>query len=263
MKCNTLATALKLKIKKEIPMLKICLKFTFTLLFVGLIFGLNGCASYTTPGGGVQINELAEADINELMSKEPAAIFPANISVARVQAANYRSHTADSFGTGRYSVVTTRDVEYEEDFVYLSKLLKVKGIAPVGRILLSKNLDRIKSLREASARLKADILLLYTFDTTFHAGEQKFLPLNVIALGFLKNKRVSVTTTASAALFDIRTEYLYGLAEATSKESKLASVWSSENAVDDLRLTAERSAFEKLLPEIEKTWGGVVTEYSK
>ena len=242
-------------------MLKINLKLILTLVFVWLMFGLNGCASYTTPGGGVQISALAEADINELMSKEPAASFPANISIARVQAADYRSHTTDSFGTGRYSVVTTRDVEEEEDFKYLSELPKVNGIAPVGRILLPKNLDKIKSLREASARLKADILLLYTFDTTFHAGEQKFQPLNVIALGFLKNKRVTVTTTASAALFDVRTEYLYGIAEATTRESKLASVWSSEKAVDDLRVTAERSAFKKLLAEIEKTWIGVVEEH--
>lgn len=244
-------------------MIKNNFRLLYSLTLIMLMYGLGGCASYTTPGGGVQISELADADINELMSKEPTASFPANISIVRIQAANYRSNTTDSFGTGRYSVVTARDVEREEDFVYLSELPMVKDIAPLGRILLPADLDKIKSLREASARLRADILLLYTFDTTFHAGEQNFLPLNVVALGFLKNKRVTVTTTASAALFDVRTEFLYGLAEATSKESKLASVWSSENAVDDLRLAAERSAFELLLPEIEKAWVGIVNEHSK
>ena len=226
------------------------------------LLALGGCASYTTPGGSVQLSNLADVDINELMSKEPAASFPANISVARVQAPGYQSYKVSSFGTGRYSVVTTREVESEGDFKRLSELPQIAGIAPLNKILLPTNLDSVRSLREASARLKADILLIYTFDTSFHAGEQKFAPLNVISLGFLKNKEVSVTTTVSAAFFDVRTEYLYGLSEATARESKNASVWSTSSAVDDMRVTTEKAAFQKLLPEIEKTWSGIVAQYA-
>ena len=229
---------------------------------ISILFFIGGCASYTTPGGSVHLSELADGDINELMSKEPAASFPANISVARVQAPNYQSHRVNSFGTGRYSVVTTREVESEEDFGRLGGMPKVAGIAPLNRILLPTKLDSIKSLREASARLKTDILMIYTFDTSFHAGEQKFLPLNVIALGFLKNKEVSVTTTVSAAFFDVRTEYLYGLSEATAKETKNASVWSKSDAVDELRIQTEKLAFKKLIPEIEKTWNGIVKNHA-
>jgi predicted small secreted protein len=47
---------------------------TVSLLIAALL--LTGCASYTTPGGGVRMSDLADAEINELMSKEPAAIFP-------------------------------------------------------------------------------------------------------------------------------------------------------------------------------------------
>ena len=234
----------------------------FIIVVLGALLLLGGCASYTTPGGSVQLSSLAETDINELMSKEPAASFPANISVARIQAPGYQSYKVSSFGTGRYSVVTTREVETEEDFERLSKLPQVAGIAPLNRILLPSNLDSVKSLREASARLKADILLIYTFDTSFHAGEQKFAPLNVITLGFLKNKEVTVTTTVSAAFFDVRTEYLFGLSEATSKESKNSSVWSTSDVVDDMRVTTEKAAFQKLLPEIEKTWLRITSQYS-
>lgn len=233
----------------------------FKIVTLGILIILSGCASYTTPGGGVQFSELADTDISELMSKEPAATFPANISVARIQAPGYQSYKVSSFGTGRYSVVTTREVETEEGFERLSNLPEVAGLAPLNRILLPANLDSIKSLREASARLKADILLIYTFDTSFHAGEQKFAPLNVISLGFLKNKEVTVTTTVSAAFFDVRTEYLFGLSEATVRESKDASIWSTSDAVDDMRLLTERAAFQKLLPEIEKTWGGIISQY--
>jgi hypothetical protein len=196
----------------------------YKAVMLSLAITLSGCASYTTPGGSVQLSQLADSDINELMSKKPAASFPANISVARVQAPGYQSYKVNSFGTGRYSVITTREVESDEDFIRLSKLPQLAGIAPLNRILLPVDLDSVKALREASARLKADILLIYTFDTTFHAGEQKFAPLNVISLGFLKNKQVTVTTTVSAAFFDVRTEYLYGLSEATAQEVKSASV---------------------------------------
>ena len=231
-------------------------------LMFGLALLLGGCASYTTPGGGVQLGRLADGDIGALMAKEPAASFPANVAVARVQAPDYQSYRLSSFGTGRYSVVTTREVETEADFKRLSELPMVAGIAPLNRILLPTNLDSVKALREAAARLKADILLIYTFDTAFHAGEQKFAPLNVISLGFLKNKKVTVTTTVSAAFFDVRTEYLYGLAETTAAESKYASVWGTSDTVDDLRVVTEREAFQNLLPEIEKTWAGVVAQHA-
>lgn len=232
------------------------------ILILGALIALGGCASYTTPGGSVQFSELVDADINILMSKQPAAEFPANIAIARIQAPGYQSYKVSSFGTGRYSVVTTREVESKEDFKRLSQLPEIAGLAPLNRILLPAKLDSVKSLREASARLKADILLIYTFDTSFHAGEQKFAPLNVISLGFLKNKDVAVTTTVSAAFFDVRTEYLYGISEATAKESKNSSVWSTSDAVDDMRVSTETAAFKKLLPEIESTWSGIVSEYA-
>lgn len=85
--------------------------------------------------------------------------------------------------------------------------------------------------------------------------------MNVVALGFLPNKEVEVTTTASAAIFDVRTEFLYGLAEASARDSEYASVWGSGDAVDDLRLATEREAFKALVPEIEKTWVRIVAQH--
>lgn len=223
---------------------------------------LSGCASYTTPGGSVQLSSLSDSSINELMLKQPAASFPANISVVRIQAPGYQSNKVASFGSGRYSVVTTREVETDNDFKRLLVLPEIAGVAPLNRILLPTQLDTVKALREASARLRADVLLVYTFDTSFHAGEQKLAPLNAILLGFLENKQVTVTTTASAAFFDVRTEFLYGLSEASAMESKNTSVWSTSDAVDDLRVETEKNAFQKLIPEIEKTWNGIVLQYA-
>jgi hypothetical protein len=158
--------------------------------------------------------------------------------------------------------VTTREIETDEDFDRLARLPNIAGVGSLSRILLPTKLDSIRALREASARLKADILLLYTFDTSFRVGKQKYLPLNAISLGFLKNKEVSVTTTASAVFFDVRTEYIYGLAEASAPERKKSSIWHSAADVDELRLATEKAAFQKLLPELAKTWSGITAEYA-
>lgn len=232
--------------------------FVLPLLMLG---ALAGCASYTTPGGSAPLSELADNDINDMMSKQPAANFPANIAIARIQATGYQNYKQASFGHGRYSVMTTREAETDADIERLNAMPDVRGVAPINKILLPTQLDSIKDLRQAAARLRADVLLIYTFDTSFHAGEQKFAPLNTIALGFLKNKDVSVTTTATAALFDVRTEFLYGIAEATARESKSASVWSTTDAVDDMRVVTEKAAFNDLVPAIEKAWQGIVREH--
>lgn len=233
----------------------------FIASFISLLI-FSGCAAYVTPGAGVQLSTMgetkAEVDINELMAKEPAARFPANIAIVRVQAAGYRSQSNDSYGTGQYSIVTTRDVESEEDFERISHFPQVEGVAPINSILLPARLDSVKELRVAAARLKADILILYTFDTSFRVGAQKYMPLNVISLGFLKNKEVTVTTTATAAIFDVRTEFLYGIAESSVSESAFGRVWNSSDVVDDLRTATEQKAFKSLLTEMEKAWEGIV-----
>ncbi|WP_339074950.1 hypothetical protein [Teredinibacter turnerae] len=123
-------------------------------------------------------------------------------------------------------------------------------------------MDSIKSLRESAARLKADVLLIYTFDTSFHVGGQSYVPLSAISLVFLKNKEVTVTTTVSAALFDVRTESLFCLSEATAKESNNSSVWSTSAEVDDMRVSTEKLAFEQLIPEVEKTWSAILKQYA-
>jgi len=231
-------------------------------LLILMVLIISGCASYTTPGGPAQLSTLSDKSINELMSSQPAANFPANIAVVRIQSSGYQSHNTRSYGHGRYSVVSVRDAETDSYFKALSSMQGVRGIAPVNRILIPQNLDSLMSLREASARLKADILLVYTFDTAFHVGEQKLAPLNTILLGMLSNKKVTVNTTVSAALYDVRTEYLYGIAESSVEDSKYSSVWGESDAVDDLRVANEKTALKTLVSEIDKTWSHILAEYT-
>lgn len=232
----------------------------FALGFFAL--GLGGCASYVTPGGPVNPVSLGDPKIEEAMAREPMAEFPTNIAVVRVQASGYRSHTVESYGRGRYSVVTTREVETEAHFERLAALPQVRGIASLNRLVIPQTLNSDEDLRRAAAALKTDMLLLYTLDTSFRVDTTDLGPLSVVTLGLLPNKQARVTCTASAALYDVRTGFIYGLAEATAKESEIASAWTSRNAIDRSRRDAEREAFDLLVGEFEKAWDGIVQEYA-
>lgn len=233
-------------------------------LCVALLLIISGCVSYQTPGAGINVGNLSKADaeIVELMKREPAAPFPARVALVRVQATGYYSRSNQCYGAGQFCVVTTRDIETEEDLAKLMRLPMVGGVVPMSRILLPTELKSIKDLRLAAATLKTDLLLMYSIDTQFNVESTEIGPLGFISLGFLPNKKAHVTTTASAALFDVRSGYVFGAAEATATEQQRATFWSSADAVESSRLKTETEAFHKLLGEFEKLWKGVVEQHA-
>lgn len=228
----------------------------------------GGCSTYTTPAAGVGSAALADLakntdpDIAKVLQREPIAPFPARLAVARIQAVGYHSYTVESYGRGSYSVVTTRDVERDEDFQRLTNLPQVLGVARLNRLVLPEQLKTDRELRQAAAAVKADLLLIYTFDTAFRVKDHEVGPLGVITLGFLPNQEARVTCTAAAAVYDVRTGYVYNLSEAIARKSQIASAWTSRDAVDETRLKAERQAFENLLDEFEKGWGTILQTYA-
>jgi hypothetical protein len=227
---------------------------------VSLLMLAAGCATYTTPGAGVNIEHLSKADpdIADLLKVEPATSFPARVAVARVQASGYYSRSNSCWGSGRYCVVTTRDVEPEEAYERLSRLPQVAGLGLMNRMLLPAKLTSAKDLRQGAATLRADLLLVYSLDTAFSVENTDIGPLALITLGFLPNKKARVTSTASAAIFDVRTGFVYGVAESTAIEEQRATFWSSSDAVDNARKKAESDAFQKLVDEIAKGWESIL-----
>lgn len=225
---------------------------------------LYGCATYQTPGAGVSMRQLSrgDEDIAEVMKREPTAAFPARIAIARVEAPGYYTRGAQCYGRGRMCLVTAHEVEKDEDYERVAHLPMVAGAAPIGRMLLSGEVNSLKDLRLAAASLKADLLLVYSIDTRFHVESQDIGPFALVSLGFLPNKKAHVTATASAALFDVRTGFVYGVAESTATEEQRASVWSSEAAIESSRLRGESGAFQGLLNEFEKLWRGIVLEHA-
>jgi len=226
----------------------------------GVLALAAGCATYQTPGAGVALENLARADtdIAEMMKVEPAAPFPARIAVARLQASGYYSRSNSCYGSGQFCVVTSRDIEPESTYEQLAKLPLVEAVGPMNRMLIPAKLTSMKDLRISAATLKADLLLVYSLDTAFHVEDTDIGPLGFITLGFLPTKKAQVTATASAAIFDVRTGFVYGVAESSATEEQRGTFWSSSEAVDNARKTAETEAFQKLTGEVSKLWNGVL-----
>lgn len=217
-----------------------------------------GCSTYRTPGAGVSIPEITSPPIAEALARRPAAPFPARVVAMRVQGPGYMTYTNQGYGHGGFTVVTTRDVETEAELARLKAMPQVADVGVMSRLLVPSQLRSSEDLRTAAAALQADIVLLYTVDTTFRTDTTQIGPLQLVSLGFFPNKKAVVNTTCAAALIDTRTGYVYGVAESTANEDQRSGIWSKQAAIEKARARAERAAFVGMVGEVEKLWAGVV-----
>ncbi|WP_428310030.1 hypothetical protein [Hydrocarboniphaga sp.] len=220
-----------------------------------------GCASYVTPGGPIRLADIDRADVASEAARMPSPHFPARVALVRVQAPQYKSFSSDSYGKGRYSVVTTQELLTDDELQQIAKWPAIEGVTPLSRLLLPDKLDSLDDLRLAAAKLQADIMLIYTVETSFQVQGRAVGPLTAISLGTAPDRDAYVTSTASAVFTDVRTGFTYGTAEATAKTSGLSSAWGEAKVVDKKRLEAEQQAFTQLLAETEKTWDGIAKRY--
>ena len=228
---------------------------------------LGGCAtSYVVPGLRADLKAFSSDSIEASFAQQATAPFPATLAFVRVQSPNYASYSfhqpADVDPASRYSVVTTREAEDDAQVDRLGRLPQVAGVTTINRMLLPSNLRSDKELREAAARLHADLILLYTFDTAFFDTDVA-RPLTVITLGLSPTRKIAVTTTVSALLLDTRTGFIYSTYEATHKADTHSTSWGSGDAADEMRRDNERQSFKQLLDEVEKTWPKLVGQYAR
>jgi hypothetical protein len=218
-----------------------------------------GCAgSYVTPGGPVH---LEDAGASDSMPRQPSPHFPANIAVVRVQAPQYRSYSSDSYGKGRFSIVTSQELLTEAELQALAKWPAVESVSVLNPQLLPPKLDSLDDLRLAAAKHQADILLIYTVETAFRVKGKDYGPQASIPLGSRPDADSYVASTASAVFTDVRTGYVYGEAKASARLGDLDQAWESGKRVDRQRLEAEHQAFVLLSAEAQKAWAGITQQY--
>jgi hypothetical protein len=230
---------------------------------------LSGCATYIPPSGRADlssISSISSSTMKESFQARPTAVFPASIAAVRVQTSGYRSYYTEReggvYGNGRYSVITVKEVEDDSDFQRLSKLPDIGGFISISRLLLPPTLQSDRDVREAAARLKADMVLLYTFDTSFHDNDDS-LTLSVVTLGISPTRHVYVRVAATALLMDTRTGFIYAALEANENREVRTNAWESRETADRARQDAEKAAFKGLVGEFEKNWAAVVERAKK
>jgi len=238
------------------------------IICLALLVCAVGCSSsYSAPGHpadfkalGMTREQLTDSSINQALSKQPLAQFPCGIAAVRIQAPGYESKTAHAWGEGNYCVITTRDIEGNQ-LDRLAKLKDVAGIVTLNRLVLPSRFTSDRELRQAAAELHADMVLIYTIDTSASLNDEA-AALTVLTLGVSPNQVVHMISTASAVLLDTRDGYLYGYAEATERQDQLANGWGADATVDDARRRTEGRAFEKLVGQLEKTWPTIDKTYA-
>jgi hypothetical protein len=237
-----------------------------SLLLAVFALVLVGCSSYIPPGAKADLQAFAPHSIQAGFEAKPTSPFPASVAAVRVQAGGYANYYVKQnggvAGSGRYSIVLVREVEQEAQFEVIQKLPQVAGIVTLNRLLVPDRLNDDKDIREAAARLQADLVFLYTFATEFFDINES-RALTSITLGFGSTKKINVITTASALLMDTRTGYIYSAYESTSKADAKSNVWDSAESADVLRRETEKEAFAKLVGEVAKSWPRMLERHRK
>jgi len=224
-----------------------------------LLLSLSGCATYQTPGAGVPLADLTAS--GEAVSRQPTAAFPARIALVRVQAAGYGTTNPACYGTGRFCVMTVRNVESAQEIQRLQELPQVAGVDSVPLSRLPQSLDSLDELRPVAAALNADLLLVYTLDTRFTVDQAEYDPLAVIKPGFLPNRGARVTAKTTAVLVDAASGFVYGKVEVSSWRDQNAAVWATRATIEDERRITERSSFELFVDKFASLWRDVVATY--
>jgi hypothetical protein len=231
-----------------------------------LAMALSGCASYVPPGSKADLQAFGPQSIQEGFAAKPTSPFPASIAAVRVQAPSYSNYytrkNGGQHGSGRYSVITTREVEEQSQLDRVTSLPQVTGLVGLNRILLPENLDSDLEIRQAAARLQADLILIYTFDTAYFDTDA-LRPLTVITLGLSPTRKINAVTTASAVLLDTRTGFIYSAYEVVEREATLATSWGNRDSADQVRQKIEKRAFVKLVDELVTSWPKLLQRYQK
>jgi len=227
---------------------------------------ISGCATYIPPGGKADLQTFAPPDIQAGFAAKATNPFPASIAVVRVQAPTYTNynlqHLGGSYGSGRYSIILTKEADEEAQLQRVEKLQQVAGVVTINRMLLPERLESDKELRAAASRLQADLLFLYTFDTSF-LDTNTAKPLSVITLGLSSTRKISAVTTCSALLMDTRIGYIYSAYEVTERAEMFSNSWNSRDTADEARRNNEREAFKKLIDEFATSWTKLLERHGK
>lgn len=233
-------------------------KWVFLLSWIVTAMLLGGCASYRTPGAAVNIPSIAEGDIETLLKNGPGSVFPARVAVVRVQAANYSPGSNSGYGSGRYSVLAPQREDAE--LMRMADLPQVSAVLTFNPMLLPPALNSVRDMRVIAAKLQADLLVIYTIDTSFLVENERVSPLGKITFGLLGDKNVQVRAATAGMLVDVRTGYIFGLINAHGQwvEKRDAFHITDRDEADRSRQQADQESLRQFVDDFARLWQSVL-----
>lgn len=227
-----------------------------------VLLGLPGCASYRGPGLGLASHELLETRVigdEAAPNLQPAAMLPVRVVLVRLQRAGYPTLNEPCRGTGRYCVLTVRDVESDAELARIADLPQVASLIPLPARLIPNTIRSVADLRRTMiAEHIGDLALFYSIDT------QATMPQDGSSLSRLRQSllphSVTLKSRVSVTLIDIRSGFVYlqgdvGLTE----ELAGGTVWSRPESANRARQATEGRAFAAMTRHIEQHWHKVIT----
>lgn len=202
-----------------------------------------------------------DPDVKQAYAARPALRFPANVAVARVQKPGdqYVRWAGPNEG---FRVITKRDVETAKDLETLSKLPGVDGVVTFNRLIVPPSLSSDLDLRQAAAKLHADVILVYSFETESE-NEDKFPLLSAVTLGLAPDCHYKAETTISGILMDTKTGFIYGTVEESESRDGITSGWLVRATLESNRKKVERGAFDKFLSSYAQLWNRIYGKYQR
>lgn len=215
---------------------------------------LCSCETYVTPENEGNLAPITSAKVKAAYTAgKPAITFPASIALVRVQ------------GSGNddgYKIITTRELETEEDFHAIAKIPGIAGLVSMNTLLLPDSTSSAEDIRAAAAKLHANAVLIYTVSSDCHNSDV-VPPLTLLTLGLAPNTTYKATSSASAILMDTKTGFVYGALEEKAAHSGLTSPLESDNTMNAASRNTERVAFEKVVASFEPFWKQVYARYAR
>ena len=149
----------------------------YRLSLLLLFLSLSGCATYQTPGAGAILSDLtASGSGGAAERRQPGAAFPARIALVRVQAAGYGTTNPACYGTGRFCVMTVRNIEAEREIQRLQQLPQVAGLVSLPPDRLPPSLNTVDELRPVAEVLNAEPAVAVHAGYTFQRRPRRGTP---------------------------------------------------------------------------------------
>lgn len=126
-----------------------------TLILAVIALVSTGCATYIPPGAKADLQLFAPPDIQAGFAVKPSNPFPASMAVIRVQSPTYSNYYIQQrggnygSGSGRYSVILTKEANEDSSLECLNKLPQLAGLVTINRMLLPERLESDREIRGA------------------------------------------------------------------------------------------------------------------